>query len=115
MFVQEKGDELWLGAAVPRYWLADGDNCGIKNARTYFGPMSVRWESHVDADRIELSLDPPRRNPPRRIVVRFRHPRGKKMIRCELNGRSYANFDCEKEWVVLDGRSDEQAHIVAFY
>ncbi len=47
MFVEERGDELWLGAAIPRYWLADGKTCGIENARTYFGPMSVinRWFS----------------------------------------------------------------------
>ena len=47
MFVQERGDELWLGAAIPRYWLADGKTCGIEDAGTYFGPMSVRYKSEI--------------------------------------------------------------------
>ncbi len=101
MFIQERGDELWLGAAVPRYWLADGKTCGIENARTYFGPMSVRYESHAADGRIELTLDPPRRNQPAKIYARFRHPEGKKMTRCELNGKPYTQFDPEKEWIVL--------------
>jgi hypothetical protein len=115
MFVQERGQALWLGAAVPRYWLADGRECGINNARTYFGPMSVRWESHVEDGRIEATVDPPRRNPPKKIVVRFRHPEGKKIVRCELNGTEYRNFDPEKEWVVLDETPSERTRIVVYY
>ncbi|MCX5639119.1 MAG: hypothetical protein NTX52_15705, partial [Planctomycetota bacterium] len=115
MFIQERGDELWLGAAVPRYWLADGNKIGIENAATYFGPMSVNFESSVTKGRIEMTIDPPRRNPPKKIFVRFRHPDGKKMTRCELNGKPYKNFDAEKEWVVLDECPKKATRIVAYY
>ena len=115
MFIQERGDELWLGAAVPRYWLAEGKNCGIENASTYFGPMSVKYESNADHGRIEMILDPPRRNPPKKIYARFRHPDGHPIKRCQVNGSPYSNFDAEKEWVVLDQCPSEKTRITAYY
>jgi len=124
MFIQERGDELWLGAAVPRYWLAQGKSCGIENAATYFGPMSVVLRSMVEEGRIEMTIDPPRRNPPKRILARFRHPKGKTMTRCELNGKrvparrgpAYDRFDPQKEWVILEAPAlAGPIHIIAYY
>ncbi len=115
MFVQERGDELWLGAAIPRYWLADGKTCGIEDAQTYFGPMSVRYESRLSQGRIEATLGPPRRNPPKKIYIRFRHPEGKKIVRCEIDGKSYINFDPEKEWVIVTEYPVQQTRVIAFY
>jgi hypothetical protein len=115
MFIQERGDELWLGAAIPRYWLADGKTCGIENAATYFGPMSVKYESRVANGRIEMIFDPPKRNPPKRIFIRFRHPEGKKIVSCTLNGKEYKNFDPEKEWVVLSEWPKELPRLTAYF
>jgi len=114
MFVQERGDELWVGAAVPRYWLADGKQCGIAKARTYFGPMSVWFESYANKGRIEMLLNPPRRNPPKRILVRFRHPEGQQMKRCEVNGKPYKRFDPIKGVVILT-ECLEPTRIIAYY
>ena len=114
MFVQERGDELWIGAAIPRYWLADGQQIGIDDARTYFGPMSVRYESHAADGRIELTLDPPTRNAPKRILARFRHPEKRRMMRCEVNGKEYAEFDPDNEWVMLTDCSGP-TKVVAYY
>ena len=115
MFIQERGDELYIGAAIPRYWLADGKTCGIENAATYFGPMSVKYESHAADGRIEVTVDPPKRNPPKRIYVRFRHPEGKKITRCELNGKPYANFNADKEWLVFTECPKDQVRIITYY
>ena len=115
MFIQERGNQLVLGAAVPRYWLADGKNCGIENARTYFGPMSVKYESKTSKGRIEMTIDPPRRNPPKTIYARFRHPEGKRITRCEINGKPYSQFDPEKEWVVLEKCPIQPTQINAYY
>jgi len=115
MFVEERGEELWLGAAVPRYWLADGNKVGIENAATYFGPMSVKWESKVNKGKIEMTLDPPRRNQPKKIYVRFRHPEGKHIVRCEVDGKPYGNLDPEKEWIVFDKCPQKTTRIIAYY
>ena len=114
MFILERGEELWLGAAIPRYWLADGKKCGIENAGTYFGPMSVKYESGAAKGQIEMTVDPPRRNPPKRILVRFRHPEGRRMTRCEVNGKAYKRFDSAKELVVLT-RCRKITRVTAYY
>jgi len=114
MFVQERGDDLWLGAALPRTWLADGQRPGIENAATYFGTTSLQYESKVGDGRIEASLEPPWRNPPARILVRFRHPAKARMVRCEVNGAPWTDFDADGEWVELTGCSGS-TKVVAYY
>jgi len=113
-FVMERGDELWLGAAIPRYWLADGQAIGIRNAATHFGLMSMTVESRAAEGEIEMTLDPPRRNAPRIIRARFRHPAGTKMTRCEVNGEAHVDFNPEKEWVALRDLNEE-TRIIAHY
>ena len=38
MLVQEDGDRLWLGRALPRQWLGGEAVTEIKDAPTAFGP-----------------------------------------------------------------------------
>jgi len=101
MFIQERDDDLWIGAAIPRYWLADGQKIGIENAATYYGPMSVRLESRVAKNEIEMTIDPPHRNPPRLIRARFRHPEALRITRVDINGTPSHRLDAAKEWVEL--------------
>jgi hypothetical protein len=77
--------------------------------------MSVKWQSNVASGRIEMTLDPPRRNPPGKIFARFRHPEGKKIIRCTVNGKPYKNFNPQKEWVVLTSWPDKPISLVTYY
>ena len=114
MFIEERGEDLRLCMALPRYWLADGQQVSIENAATYFGPMSLWLESHVSAGRMCMELNPPRRNPPRRILVRFRHPQSARMTRCEVNGKAITSFDPDKEWVELTDCTGP-TEIVAYY
>ncbi|MBW8040689.1 MAG: hypothetical protein FVQ85_11885 [Planctomycetes bacterium] len=114
MFILETGEDLWIGSAVPRYWLANGKRCGIVNAGTYFGPMSAQYESRVAEGRIEMTIDPPRRNPPKRILVRFRHPDGRRMTSCKVNGKAYKRIDPVKELIVLT-KCRKPIRIIAYY
>ncbi|MBI4586264.1 MAG: hypothetical protein HY717_19820 [Planctomycetes bacterium] len=113
-FIHERGEELWLGQAVPRYWLKDGQAIGVERAATYFGPMSVRIESRAARGEIEMIIDPPLRNPPKLIRARIRHPEGKRPARFEVNGTRVQSFDAEKEWVELKEWT-RPARVVAFY
>ncbi len=99
MFVQEREDELWYGAAIPRYWLAKGQEIGIQNASTYFGVTSMKMKG--EGNVLRMTIEPPRRNPPRIIRARFRHPEGKRMISCTINEKETKDFDPEKEWVSI--------------
>src|SRR5262249_8186449 len=75
LFVREEGDQLLLGQGVPREWLRPGMQCGIERAATYFGPVSVVFSG--GDHQITARIEGPRRNLPKEIRLRFRHPSAK--------------------------------------
>ncbi len=115
IFVHERGGDLYLGQAVPRYWLADGRSVGIERAPSQFGPLSLRITSRAAAGEIRATVDPPQRNRPRTIYVRFRHPDARPIRGVTVNGEPYDRFDAKKEWVVLPGDVSAKQEIVARY
>jgi hypothetical protein len=115
MFVNERGDDLYLGQATPRYWLADGKKIGIERAASHFGPLSLRYESHVGEGKINVALEPPARNPPKTIYVRLRHPQAKPIKSVLVNGRAYDKIDPDKEWLILPGTIKGRQEIVVQY
>ncbi|MBN1488325.1 MAG: hypothetical protein JXA69_00280 [Phycisphaerae bacterium] len=72
MLLREEGDDLLIGYAIPRPWLAEGKRVVVTDAPTQFGPASFRIESGADAVRVHV--EPPMRNPMRAMKVRLRHP-----------------------------------------
>jgi hypothetical protein len=115
MFVREQGEDLYLGQAIPRYWLEQGREIGVERAASHFGPVSLRIVSQVDTNEIRVVLTPPTRNPPKNIYLRLRHPQEKFIQQVILNGRSYLQFDPQKEWIVLPGTLQGVQEVVARY
>lgn len=115
MFIREDGNDLYLAQALPRYWLKPGQSPAIERAPTEFGELSLRLASDAKGGRIAARLMPPSRNPPSRILLRFRHPEEAQITRVTLNGRPHADFDAAKEWVVLPGNLSGPQEIVAYY
>ena len=115
MFVNEQGGSLYLGQAIPRYWLADGNRIGIERAASQFGPLSVQYESHAADGTVKVLLDPPTRNRPEAVYVRIRHPRAEPLKSVLLNGKAYDGIDGKKEWIVLPGTLAGRQEIVAQY
>jgi hypothetical protein len=97
LFVREEGDELLYGQAIPREWLKPGQRCGIERAATYFGPTSVLYEASRDG--ITAHLDPPTRNRPKALRLRFRHPDGKLLESVTVNGKPWKRL--KDDWVLL--------------
>jgi len=110
LFVREDGDELILGQAVPRDWLRPGQRAGVIGAHTYFGPVSLLYEA--DSEGIIARLNGPKRNPPCRLRLRFRHPAARIARSIRVNGREWR--DRADEWVVLPGDAGD-AEIRAAY
>jgi hypothetical protein len=67
MLIHERGDELHLLAAVPDGWLADGKEIRVQRAPTHFGPIDLHVRGM--AAGVQITLTPPLRTPPKRIVL----------------------------------------------
>lgn len=115
MLVHERGNDLILGQAIPRDWLADGCRVGLERAPSYFGPLSLRINSRAAQQEIEAVVTPPRRNPPATLYVRLRHPEAKPMQSVTVNGAAWDRFDARQEWVILPGKLEGIQEIVVKY
>jgi hypothetical protein len=114
MFVYENGNELNLGMVMPREWLENGKSIEIERAMTYFGEMGYKIKSEVASGKITMTLQPPTRNIPESINVRFRHPQEKPVKKVLVNGKEWSDFDPAKELIML-GKVTEKTEIVATY
>lgn len=115
MFVSEQNQDLYLGRAIPRYWLEEGNSVSIERAPSYFGEVSLMMESHADKGEIKVIVDPPQRNAPKTIYLRIRHPQAKPIRSVILNGKNYLRFDVDKEWIILPGNiSGKQEFMVKY-
>jgi hypothetical protein len=101
MFVQEVGEDCYVGRGLPRAWLREGETVALRRTVTHFGPCSVEYRSQVREGRIVAYLDPPRRRPPARIWVRFRHPERAPLREVRVDGRIWEAVDPAKEWAIL--------------
>ena len=99
LLIQEEGESLWLCKAASREWFEDGKEIRVDNAPTYFGPMSYRIVSQTKLGRINATIDPPIRNPPKEIILRLRHPERMPMRTVTVNGKPHADFNPEKEFI----------------
>lgn len=115
MLIHERDDgALVLGLAAPRAWLADGKKIEVERAPTYYGNLSMTIESSAAAGRISAFIQMPDRKP-RELLVRLRHPDGKKLQSVTVNGRTTTSFDVEKEWIRIADPRDASYRIVASY
>jgi len=99
LLVREDGDTLWLAAGAPHRWLAPGKKIELRDAPTYFGPVSYRMEatdSEVDA-RVEL----PTRNKIRTVWLVVRAPEGRQIRAVEVDGKPWKDFDATAQRIRL--------------
>ena len=69
LLVLERGDELHLFEGLPPAWLRPGKSIRVVGAPTEFGPISLELKVSSDGSEALLTVDPPQRNPPKRIVL----------------------------------------------
>ena len=94
MLVHERGDELHLLLAVPDWWLADGQEIRVERAPTHFGTMSMRIRG--TAKGVKVELDPPRRQPPKRIVLHL--PKSRPLVGKLPGVEAVTRSDQKKRW-----------------
>ncbi len=112
MLAMERGDTLWLAPFITDQWLKDGQTVAARNIPTRFGSVSYRLTSHIAQGYIEASIHPPMREIPSKIVLRLRHPSGKRIRSVTVNGSPHADFDPKAGTVTLSaGREPISAQI----
>lgn len=94
MLVHEAGEELHLLAAVPDWWLGEGKEIRIERLPTHFGEMAMTVRG--TASGVEIDLDPPKRNPPERIVLTL--PRSRPLVSSLPNVHVVPRSDQKKRW-----------------
>jgi hypothetical protein len=101
MYVMERDDTLWLAPFVPSHWLEDGRRVRIGHAPTAFGEVSYEIRSRIDSGRIDARIDVPVRRRPEALVLRLRHPAGKRVVGVRVNGSDHTGFDADRNTVTL--------------
>jgi len=116
MLIRELDDgSLLLLEATPRKWLADGQQIAVERAPTYYGELSLTADSHAASDTLTASVEMPKRQPMKRLIVRFRHPEAKPIRSVTVNGQDWTGFDVQKEWVAIDKPVEAKYVIEARY
>jgi hypothetical protein len=99
LLVHEEGTELWLGAGVPRRWLAAGKKISLRQMPTTFGPVDLELDAREN--EIVCQVTPPSRNPPAGAWLILRVPEPKALVAVEIDGRLWPGFDPQKEAIRL--------------
>jgi hypothetical protein len=97
--VREDGDTLWLASGVPRRWLAPGKKIELRDAPTYFGPVSYRIEASESG--VEARVDLPTRNKIGTTWLVVRAPEGKTIRTVEVDGKPRFDFDAAGQRIRL--------------
>jgi hypothetical protein len=103
LLAMEDGQSLWIARATPRIWLEQGKKVAVKNAPTYFGTLAYEIVSDVDNGKIAATIEIPSRNPPKSVIVRFRHPKAAPIKSVMVNGQPWTGFNKDKEVIELTG------------
>jgi hypothetical protein len=94
MLVHEAGDDLHLLPAVPDWWLDEGKQIRCERLPTHFGPMGIVVRGTKRG--VEVVLDPPKRNPPKRIVLHL--PRSRPPAAAITGAQVELRSDQQKRW-----------------
>ncbi|NUQ63518.1 MAG: hypothetical protein HUU20_13655 [Pirellulales bacterium] len=94
MLIHERGDELHLLSAVPDWWLEEGQEIVVEQAPTHFGPMNLRVRG--TASGVELRIDPPKRQPPKRIVLHL--PEARPLVGTIARVETASRSNQKKRW-----------------
>jgi hypothetical protein len=90
MLYLEEGQTLKLLPGIPEKWMEDGKTIELKNAASYFGPLSLEVRSSINKGSIEATIECNSERKPLEVSIRIPHPGGKKPVK--VSGGIFDNF-----------------------
>jgi hypothetical protein len=117
MMIQERDGALYLLQGTPRRWLDQGQAVRIREAPTWYGPLSLECVSNVREGKVQVQFQVPPRlgDVPMRVCLRL--PKGLRIASVTLGGRPGHHVpvvaDVQGEWINLrglQGRVDLTVH-----
>ena len=73
LLILERGDELHLLHALPHAWTRPANVTKMLDIPTSFGPLSLTLEMAKEGSSATIEINPPRRDPPKKIKVHLEH------------------------------------------
>jgi hypothetical protein len=95
-------ETLRLLFAAPRRWLLDGQEILLEDAPTYFGPVSCRVKSEIEAGYVDVKVTPPPR-PVKTMLLRAPAPIGWQVESATVDGAAVSV--AEDGTIDLSGRT----------
>ena len=89
--VMEYDGGLFLATGTPRAWLEPGKRITVKDAPTWYGPVSYQLSAAAESITADIHL--PRRNPAAQATLGIRPPAGRRIGQVSINGKPYTDFD----------------------
>ncbi|MFN7998242.1 MAG: hypothetical protein U0Q18_31765 [Bryobacteraceae bacterium] len=114
MLVREEGDSLYLASGAPRRWFRPDETIQIQGAATYFGAVGFTIESHAGEGHVDARIELPASFRAKEIHLRLRHPEGKRIVRVEIDGAPWTQFDAQHEWITFPASAGTR-HVRAFF
>ncbi len=112
MMIQERDGGLYLLQGTPRRWLDQGKEILLKEAPTWYGPLSLACTSAVDEGKLRIRLDLPPRLAGAPIHLRLRVPDRWETREVLVNGRAWK--EVQGDWIVLRdlrGHADVEVNV----
>lgn len=105
------GPKVWLGKAVPRVWLSDGETVVVTAAPTAYGAISVTLTSAVETTgtiAANVTVPPGWASggaPAGGLILRARAPSGHRLLAVTVGGQAWSIFNSTAETMAVPAAS----------
>jgi hypothetical protein len=103
--LREEDDRLHIAAGAPKRWFRTGQRIQLEDAATFFGKVSFEITSRTAEGYIDARIELPAGFLGREVLLRVRHPEGKRIASVEVNGARWTQFDSAREMIAIPGEA----------
>ena len=100
---------IWVGKAIPRDFLNNGENVTALNATVSYGSITVVYSSQITDDKMIKVLVAPilEQFPQNGIRLRVRSPGKLPIHKVSMNGQAYTNYNATDEYINVPSSNNE--------